>query len=65
MMGQLQLTLLGLKQVILDQTEQNGHQTDPCSVYIHNLMLVLILSECSENSVGTVVILPLVCIGYL
>ena len=39
MIGQLQP---GLKQVILDQTRQNGHQTVPFSVYIHNLMFVLI-----------------------
>ena len=56
-----------MKQVILDQTEQNGNQTVPFDVYVHNLMFVFIhfLSECSENSLGTLVILPLVHIGYL
>ena len=33
---------LGCFQLIPDQTEQNGYQTVPFSVYIHNLMFVLI-----------------------
>ena len=41
--GFLQLTFSGLKQLILDQTEQNRNQTFPFSVYIHNLMFVFIL----------------------
>ena len=61
----LELTFSGLKQLIPDQTEQNGYQTVPFSVYIHNLMFVFILSECSENSLGAVVILPLIHIGDL
>ena len=40
--GYLELTSSGLKQLILDQTEQNGYQTVPFSVYIHNLMFVFI-----------------------
>ena len=36
----LELTFSGLKQLIPDQTEQNGYQTVPFSVYIHNLMFV-------------------------
>ena len=40
--GYLKLTFSGLKQLILDQTEQNGYQTVSFSVYIHNLMFVLI-----------------------
>ena len=31
------------KQLIFDQTKQNGYQTVPFSVYIHNLMFVFIL----------------------
>ena len=31
-----------LKQVILDQTRQNGYKTVPFSVYIHNLMFIYI-----------------------
>ena len=30
-----------LKQAIVDQTSQNGYQTVPFGVYIHNLMFVL------------------------
>ena len=64
--GYLELTFSDLKQLILNQTEQNGYQTVPFSVYIRNLMgFFSFLSEYSENSLGTVVILPLVCIGYL
>ena len=37
------LTFSGLKQLILDQTKQNGYQTVPFSVYIHNLMFVFTL----------------------
>ena len=55
MIGQLELTFSGLKQVILVQTRQNGYQTVPFGVYIYNLMLVFI----SEKSLGTVVILSL------
>ena len=51
----------GLKQLILDQTEQNGYQTVPFSVHIHNLMFISFLSEYSENSLGTVVILLFWC----
>ena len=43
MIGQLQLTFSELKQVIHDQTRQNGYQIVPFSVYIHNLMFVFIL----------------------
>ena len=57
--GYLQLTFSGLKQLILDQSKQNGYQTVPFSVYIHNLVFVFIL-ECSEKSLGTVVILSLI-----
>ena len=39
----LELTFSELKQLIPDQIEQNGYQTVPFSVYIHNLMFVLIL----------------------
>ena len=35
-------------------TRQNGYQTVPFGVYIHNLMFVFIFSKCSKNSVGTV-----------
>ena len=45
---------------MLDQTRQNGYQTIPFSVYIHNLMFVLLWSEFSENSLGTVVVLSLI-----
>ena len=51
--------LSGLKQIILVQLRQNGYETVPFSVYIHNLMFVSIWSKCSEKSLGTVAILPL------
>ena len=41
--GDIWLTFSPLKQVILDQTRQNGYQTVPFSLYIHNLMFVFIL----------------------
>ena len=41
--SQLQLTFSELKQVIHDQTRQNGYQIVPFSVHIHNLMFVFIL----------------------
>ena len=61
----LELTFSGVKQLIPDQTEQNGYQTVPFSVYIHNLIFVSFLSECSESSLGAVVILPLVSTHYI
>ena len=54
----------GLKQLIPHQIHQNGYQTVPFSVYIHNLMFSF-FSECFEKSLGAVVILPLIHIGYL
>ena len=45
MIGQLELTFSGLKQVLHDQTRQNGYQTVPFSVYIHNLMFVFLFAE--------------------
>ena len=45
MIGQLELTFSGLKQVIHDQTRQNGYQTIPFSVYIHNLMFVFLFDQ--------------------
>ena len=65
MISQLELTFSCLKQVIHDQTRQNGYQTVPFSVYIHNLMFVSFLIKYSETSIGAVVILPLVMIGPL
>ena len=53
-----------LKQAVFDQTRQNEYQTVSFSVYIHNVMFVLIL-ECSENGLGTVVILPLILNSHL
>ena len=49
------------------QATQNGCQTVPFSVYIHNLMFYFLfgVSVNSENSLRTVVILPLIYIGYL
>ena len=41
-----------------NQTTLTNLPEVPFGVYIHNLMLVFIL-ECSENSLGTVVILPI------
>ena len=38
----LELTFSGLKQLIPDQTEQNGYHTVPIIVYLHNLMFVFI-----------------------
>ena len=43
MIGQLELTFSGLKQVLHDQTRQNGYQTVPFSVYIHNLMFSIVV----------------------
>ena len=40
--GDLFLTFSSLKQVIFVQTRQNGYQTVPFGVYIHNLMFVFI-----------------------
>ena len=45
MIGQLELTFSGQKQVIHDQTRQNGCQTIPFSVYIHNLMFVSLFDQ--------------------
>ena len=45
MIGQLELTFSGLKQVLHDKTRQNGYQTVPFSVYIHNLMFVVLFAE--------------------
>ena len=45
MIEQLELTFSGLKQVIHDQTRQNGYQTVPFSVYIHNLLFVFIFDQ--------------------
>jgi len=61
--GFVSLTISSLKQLILDQTRQNGYKTVPFSVYIHKLMFVSFWSRCSQSSLGTVVILPLICIG--
>ena len=65
MIGQLELTFSGLKQVLHDKTRQNGFQTVPFGVYIHNLMFFSFLIKYSETSIGAVVILPLVMIGQL
>ena len=40
--GYLELTFSGLIQLILDQSKQNGHQTVPFSVHIHNVMFASI-----------------------
>ena len=49
------------------QARQNGCQTVLFSVYIHKLMFFFLfgVSVNSENSLRTVVILPLIYIGYL
>ena len=64
--GSLSLTFSLLKQLILDQSRQNGYQTVPFGMYIHNLIFVFILSrvlwkECRYRVVN----LPLVRISYL
>ena len=38
-------TFSGVIQVIHDQTRQNGYQTVPFSVYIHNLMFVFLFDQ--------------------
>ena len=38
--GSLELMFSSLKQLILDQTSQNGYQTVPFGVYIHDLMFI-------------------------
>ena len=59
------ITSSSLKQLTFDQTRQNGYQTVPFIVYIHKLMFFFSFwSECSENSLGKVVILPLVRISH-
>ena len=58
MIGQLELTFSGLKQALHDQTRQNGYQTVPFSVYIHNMIFFSFLMKYSETSIGAVVILP-------
>ena len=63
--SQLELTFSGLKQVIHDQTRQNGYQTLPFSVYSHNLMFVFLFEQVYWTCLGAVVILPLVMIGQL
>jgi len=45
MIGQLELTFSGLKQVIHAHSRQNGYQTVPFSVYIHNQMFVFIFDQ--------------------
>ena len=45
MIGELELTFSGQKQVIHAQTRQNGCQTVPFSVYIHNLMFIFLFDE--------------------
>ena len=45
----VQLAFSGLKQVIHDQTRQNGYQTVPFSVYIHNLLFVFIFDQVFWN----------------
>ena len=59
MIGQWELTFSGLKQVLHYQTGQNGYQTVPFSVYVHNLMFVFLFDQVFWNSLGAVVILPL------
>ena len=41
--GLLELAFSSLKQLIHDQTIQNGYQTVPFGMYIHNLMFVFVL----------------------
>ena len=41
--GDLWLTFSSLKKLIFDETRQNGYQTVPFSLYIHNRMFVFIL----------------------
>ena len=45
MIGELELTFSGQKQVVHVQTRQNGYQTIPFSVHIHNLMFVFNFDE--------------------
>ena len=61
------LMFSSLKQVILVQTRQNGYQTVPFGVYIHNIIWCLFsfLIKCFEKSLGAVVILSLVWNGDL
>ena len=57
-----------LKQVILDQTGQNKYQTVVVDVYIFDLVFICLLEymyKCCENSLVTIVILPLISIGNL
>ena len=58
--GDLIVTFSSLKQVILVQTRQNGYQTVPFGVYIHNLIFVFISDSVLKEPIGTVVILSLV-----
>ena len=54
-------TISTLKQEILDQTRQNGYQTVPFGMYIHNLMFVCILVWVFWKEV---VIVPLIHNGH-
>ena len=45
MIGQLELTFSGQKQVIHEQARQNGYKTIPFSVYMHNLMFFSLFDE--------------------
>ena len=43
LIGSYIANVFDLKQLIIDQTKQNGYQTVPFGVYIHNLMFAFIL----------------------
>ena len=57
-----ELMFSGLKQVA--NIRQNRYQRVPFCVCIHNLMFSF-LRKCSENSLGTIVILHHICKGHL
>ena len=63
--GDLWLTFSSLKELILDQTRQNRYQTVPLVCTFIIWCLFSSWSKCSEKSLGTVVILPLIHIGDL
>ena len=64
--GHLQLHVRFWPETSNNQFGQNGYQTAPFSVYIHNVMFIFHLGyKYFENSMGTIVILPFSYSGHI
>ena len=50
---------------IYSKVRQNGHQTIPFDVYILMFYFHVGVAKFSKNSLGTVVILPIICNNHL